>query len=142
MEPPAFAGWEPGQHANRLSSSVFDVAPGWASVRGGWYEWNCVGLTAVLAEKPSVARDLAAHLGATRRGEGYLHGEGVVVTWAIGHLVGLAQPHEINPAWKAWRRDLLPMLPEEFPLVVQEETAAQFAVVRRILTSAKVSQVI
>jgi DNA topoisomerase-3 len=101
-----------------------------------------VGLTAVLAEKPSVARDLAAHLGATRRGEGYLHGEGVVVTWAIGHLVGLAQPHEINPAWKAWRRDLLPMLPEKFPLVVQEETAAQFDVVRRILTSAKVSRVI
>jgi DNA topoisomerase-3 len=101
-----------------------------------------VGLTAVLAEKPSVARDLAAHLGATRRGEGYLHGEGVIVTWAIGHLVGLAQPHEINPAWKAWRRDLLPMLPEKFPLVVQEETAAQFDVVRRILTSAKVSRVI
>ena len=101
-----------------------------------------VGLTAVVAEKPSVARDLAAQLGATRRGEGYLHGEGVVVTWAIGHLVGLAQPHEINPLWKAWRRDRLPMLPERFPLVVQEETAAQFEVVKKILTSAKVSQVI
>ena len=101
-----------------------------------------MGLTAIVAEKPSVARDLAAHLGATKRGEGYLHGEGVVVTWAIGHLVGLAQPHEIDPAWKAWRRDLLPMLPDRFPLVVQEETAAQFDVVRRILTSAKVSEVI
>ena len=101
-----------------------------------------VGVTAVVAEKPSVARDLAAHLGATKRGEGYLHGEGVVVTWAIGHLVGLAQPHEIDPAWKAWRPDLLPMFPEKFPLVVQEETAAQFNVVRRILTSAKVSEVV
>ena len=101
-----------------------------------------MGLTAVIAEKPSVARDLAAHLGATKRGEGYLHGEGVVVTWAIGHLVGLAQPHEINPAWKAWRRELLPMLPQQFPLVVQEETKDQFDVVRRILTSAKVSEVI
>jgi DNA topoisomerase-3 len=101
-----------------------------------------VGLTAVIAEKPSVARDLAAHLGATKRGEGYLHGDGVVVTWAIGHLVGLAQPHEINPAWKSWRRELLPMLPQQFPLVVQEETKDQFDVVRRILTSAKVSEVV
>ena len=66
---------------------------------------------AVVAEKPSVARDIARVLNATKRGDGYLHGDGYVVTWAIGHLVALAQPHEIQPQWRSWRRDLLPMLP-------------------------------
>ena len=97
---------------------------------------------AVIAEKPSVARDLARVLGATKQGEGYLHGNGYVVSWAIGHLVGLAQPHEIRPEWRHWRRDLLPMLPREWPLVVLEATKQQFEVVRRILTSPKVGQVV
>jgi len=97
---------------------------------------------AVLAEKPSVARDIARVLGATKQGQGYLHGNGYVVTWAIGHLVALAQPHEIQPEWKQWRRDLLPMLPREWPLVVYEKTQSQFEVVRKILTSAKVARVV
>ena len=97
---------------------------------------------AVLAEKPSVARDIAKILGATARGEGYLHGNGYVVTWAIGHLASLAQPHEIRPEWKAWRMNLLPMLPESWPLVVYEKTKDQFEVVRKILVSARVSRVI
>ncbi len=100
------------------------------------------GAIAVLAEKPSVARDIARVLGAVNRGEGYLHGNGYVVTWAVGHLAALAQPHEINPQWKQWRRDTLPMLPRQWPLVVQEQTRDQFEVVRRILTSAKVAAVI
>ena len=62
---------------------------------------------AVLAEKPAVARDIARVLGASQREEGCLRGNGYVVTWAIGHLVELAQPHEINPEWKRWRRDHL-----------------------------------
>jgi DNA topoisomerase-3 len=97
---------------------------------------------AVVAEKPSVARDIARVLNASKRGEGYLHGDGYVVTWAIGHLVALAQPHEINPQWRTWRRDLLPMLPQAWPLVTVEETRDQFEVVRKILTSPRVSAVI
>ena len=62
-------------------------------------------MTVVLAEKPSVARDIANVVGATRRQDGYLHGNGFVVTWAIGHLAALAQPHEIDAAWRQWRRD-------------------------------------
>src|SRR5215475_9806515 len=100
------------------------------------------GNIAVLAEKPSVARDIARVLGASGKGEGFIHGNGYVVTWAIGHLVALAQPHEINPAWRAWRRDLLPMLPAEWPLVVYEKPKDQFEVVRRILTSARISRVV
>src|ERR1700733_6603428 len=100
------------------------------------------GTIAVLAEKPSVARDIAKVLGATARGEGYLHGNGYVVTWAIGHLASLAQPHEIHPQWKFWRRETLPMLPEVWPLVVYEKTKDQFEIVRRILSSSRVARVI
>jgi DNA topoisomerase III len=97
---------------------------------------------AVLAEKPSVARDIARVLGASKQGEGYLQGNGYVVTWAIGHLVALAQPHEIQPQWRQWRSDLLPMLPEHWPLVTYEKTRDQFEVVRKIINSPRVSRVI
>lgn len=97
---------------------------------------------AVVAEKPSVARDIARVLNANKRGEGYLHGDGYIVTWAIGHLVALAQPHEIRPEWRSWRREHLPMLPQSWPLVVGEKTKDQFAVVHKILSSAKVDSII
>jgi len=99
-------------------------------------------LLAVLAEKPAVARDIARVLGATERGDGWLRGNGYVVTWAIGHLVGLAQPHEMRPDWKKWSRALLPMLPGEWPLVVSQETRSQFEVVKRILNAPEVSAVV
>ena len=97
---------------------------------------------AILAEKPSVAQDIARVLGANVRGKGYLQGNGYVVTWAIGHLVSLAQPHEINPEWRQWRFDQLPILPTHWPLVVYEKTKDQFEVVRRILTSGRVSRIV
>src|SRR4051812_28029190 len=97
---------------------------------------------AVVAEKPSVGRDLANALGATRRGEGTLSGNGYVVTWAIGHLVGLAEPEGIHPEWKRWRRDDLPLLPERWPLTVFESTRAQFEIVRRVLNAPDVESVI
>jgi len=97
---------------------------------------------AVVAEKPSVARDIAAVIGATQRGEGCFEGNGYVVTWAIGHLLALAQPHEIEPAWKRWSLATLPMLPKAFPLVVVPATEAQFHIVRRILRSRAIEGVI
>ncbi|HYU31941.1 MAG TPA: DNA topoisomerase 3 [Thermoanaerobaculia bacterium] len=99
-------------------------------------------LTAVIAEKPSVARDIARVLGASERGEGFLRGNGYLVTWAIGHLVTLAQPHEIRPEWKRWSRDHLPMLPQDWPLVVPEETRKQFEIVKKALNDPKVEQVV
>ncbi|HKH46935.1 MAG TPA: DNA topoisomerase 3 [Thermoanaerobaculia bacterium] len=99
-------------------------------------------LTAVVAEKPSVARDIARVLGATERGEGFLRGNGYLVTWAIGHLVTLAQPHEIRPEWKRWSRDHLPMLPQDWPLVVPEDTSKQFEAVKRALNDPKVEKVV
>ncbi|MFP2927515.1 DNA topoisomerase 3, partial [Pyxidicoccus sp. 3LG] len=111
-----------------------DGAAGRASGRGS--------VLAVLAEKPAVARDLARVLGANERGDGFLRGNGYVVTWAIGHLVGLAQPHEMRPDWKKWSRALLPMLPADWPLVVSPETRTQFDVVKRVLNAPEVSGVV
>ena len=100
------------------------------------------GIVAILAEKPSVARDIARLLGAEKKSEGYLQGNGYVVTWAIGHLVSLAQPHEIDPQWRQWRFDLLPILPNRWPLVVYERTKDQFAIVQKILMSPRVSRIV
>ena len=100
------------------------------------------GSVAVLAEKPSVARDIAKVLGASTKGDGYMHGNGYIVTWAIGHLASLAQPHEIRSEWKFWRRETLPMLPSDWPLVVYEKTKDQFETVRKILLSPKVSRIV
>jgi DNA topoisomerase III len=96
----------------------------------------------VVAEKPSVARDIAQVVGAQTRASGWLHGNGYVVTWAIGHLVGLAQPHEINPDWKAWRAESLPMLPEQWPLAVLDSTKDQFKTVRKLILGRDVEYVI
>ena len=75
----------------------------------------------MLAEKPSVAQDIARVLGATSQGERYLHGNGYNVTWAIGHLAVLAQLHEIEPQWRPWRCETLPMLPKNWPLVIRDK---------------------
>ncbi len=96
----------------------------------------------IVAEKPSVARDIARVLGAHKKGEGLLEGNGYVVTWAIGHLVGLAEPHQVRSEWKRWDRALLPMIPSDWPLVVLEKTRAQFAVIRKALNDASVERVI
>jgi DNA topoisomerase III len=100
------------------------------------------GLVAVVAEKPAVGRDIARILGADRRGEGCLAGNGWVVTWAIGHLVALAQPHEIRPEWRRWLREGLPMLPRQWPLVVAEDRREQFEAVRKILLDDAVERVV
>ncbi|QAT82094.1 DNA topoisomerase III [Corallococcus coralloides] len=124
-------------------------SPGWdrsvsrdASVDGGTARGGRGSVLAVVAEKPAVARDIARVLGANERGEGFLRGNGYVVTWAIGHLVGLAQPHEIRPEWKKWHRSQLPMLPGDWPLVVSDSTKGQFEVVRRVMNAPEVSAVV
>lgn len=97
---------------------------------------------AVIAEKPSVGRDLAKVLGATKPGQGYLQGNGYVVTWAVGHLVTIAEPHVMNEKWKKWCVADLPMLPEAWRLTTYEKLKDQFEVVRRILVSESVERII
>jgi DNA topoisomerase-3 len=96
----------------------------------------------VVAEKPSVARDIAQVLGARSRGEGHFSGAGWIVTWAIGHLVALAEPHEMNPVWKRWRLSDLPLLPSSWPLVVGERTRDQYDVVRKLMTASTVRGIV
>ncbi|MEG1563875.1 MAG: DNA topoisomerase 3 [Bacteroides sp.] len=71
-----------------------------------------------IAEKPSVARDIAEILGAKERKEGYMEGNGYQVTWTFGHLCTLKEPHEYTPAWKAWSLGSLPMIPPRFGIKV------------------------
>jgi DNA topoisomerase-3 len=99
--------------------------------------------TVIVAEKPSVARDIARVLGARRRAEGYLEGSGYVVTWALGHLVQFAEPNDYGPPWNApWQMDPLPMLPETWKLKTVRVTASQFRVVRELLNDPRHEQII
>jgi DNA topoisomerase-3 len=97
---------------------------------------------AVLAEKPSVARDIARVLGAKQRRNGALEGNGYAVTWALGHLVAVAEPHQIKPEWKRWQASELPMIPEQWPLEVVAKTRDRFEVVCRLLRSPEVDEII
>ena len=91
--------------------------------------------TLVIAEKPSVGRDLVRVLpGAFDKGEGYLEGSEHVVTWAVGHLVQLADPDEYDERFKKWRMADLPIVPDRFQLVVRDERSKkQMNVVKRLL---------
>ena len=86
--------------------------------------------TLIVAEKPSVARDIARVLGVKGRGEGCLVGQEYIVTWAIGHLVSLSEPGETDARWVKWNMADLPMLPEKIPLKVLPGTAQQFGIVK------------
>lgn len=101
-----------------------------------------MGMICVLAEKPSVARDIARVLGANTPGKGCLKGGGYVVTWAVGHLVTQVNPEEIDARWKTWRQDTLPMLPENIPLKVIAQSRDQFQCVKTILNAPQVDSVI
>ncbi|SMC79211.1 DNA topoisomerase III [Sporomusa malonica] len=98
--------------------------------------------TLVLAEKPSVGRDLARVLQCNVKGNGYLEGQKYIVTWALGHLVTLADPEAYDEKYKAWRLEDLPMLPQELKLVVIKQTGKQFAAVKEQLSRKDVSEVV
>src|ERR671927_2013733 len=103
-----------------------------------------MGKTLVIAEKPSVGRDLTRVLpGAFAKHEGYLESESHVVTWAVGHLVQLAEPDEYDPRYKKWRMADLPIVPDEFKLVVRDERSRkQMTVITRLLKRDDVEEVI
>lgn len=101
-----------------------------------------MGKTLVLAEKPSVGRELAAVLGCKKKEKNAFSSDTHIVTWALGHLVTLEDPAYYSPEYKAWRMETLPMLPDEMALRVIPETAAQFSTVRTYLKSREVSDVV
>ena len=96
----------------------------------------------VLAEKPSVARDIARVLGCHTNISGAIEGERYVVTWGLGHLVTLADPEEYDPKYKEWKLEDLPMMPQPFKLEVIRQTGKQYQAVRAQLHRKDVGQVI
>ena len=91
-----------------------------------------------IAEKPSVAHDIAGILGANNRKDGYLEGNGYQVTWTFGHLCGLLEPHEYSPDWKAWALSRLPMIPVRFGIKVMDDKGIQkqFNVIAQLVREA------
>ena len=92
----------------------------------------------ILTEKPSVAREIAAFVGARTRHDGYLEGNGYQVTWAYGHLVELKEPHDYDPTLKRWSLESLPFIPTRFELKLIKDTRSrqQFAIIKRLFQSA------
>ncbi len=98
--------------------------------------------TLVLTEKPSVAKDIARVLGCKKNGNGCIIGDKYIVTWALGHLVTLADPEGYDAKYKTWRMDDLPMLPEKMKLVVIGQTSKQFRAVSSLLGSNEVDKIV
>ena len=98
--------------------------------------------TLVIAEKPSVGRDIARVLQCTRNSQGALEGEKYIVTWALGHLVTLADPEGYDAKYKLWRAEDLPMMPQHFKLVVIKQTHRQFQIVKNQLLRKDVGTVV
>ncbi|MCM3708808.1 MULTISPECIES: DNA topoisomerase III [Cytobacillus] len=96
----------------------------------------------VIAEKPSVARDIANVLKCTKKGNGFLEGNKYIVTWALGHLVTLADPEVYDNKYKTWNLEDLPMLPERMKLVVMKQTGKQFNAVKTQLSRSDVNEII
>ncbi|MGV3630574.1 MAG: DNA topoisomerase 3 [Bacteroidota bacterium] len=91
-----------------------------------------------IAEKPSVARDIAKVIGANQAKDGYMEGNGYQVTWTFGHLCTLKEPHDYTEKWKAWRLEELPMIPSSFGVKVMEDSGVQkqFHVIQRLVQQA------
>ena len=98
--------------------------------------------TLVLAEKPSVGKELARVLGCRRGADGYMEGDRWIVTWALGHLVTLADPDVYDKKLEKWSMDDLPMLPEKMKLVVIPETSRQYKVVTGLMKRGDVSDLV
>lgn len=103
---------------------------------------NDMAKTLVLAEKPSVGRELARVLGCTRGGNGYMEGDRYIVTWALGHLVTLADPDVYEKRWEKWDMEDLPMLPQTMKLVVIPESRRQYQTVSNLMKRGDVTELI
>ena len=96
----------------------------------------------VIAEKPSVGREIARNLGCFSKEKGYTEGPEYIVTWALGHLVELAEPQHYSESWKRWSLKDLPMLPEHLDQVVIDESKEQFDVIDSLLKRSDIESVV
>ena len=96
----------------------------------------------VIAEKPSVAQTIAAVLGAKEKKDGFLTGSGYIVSWCVGHLVGLAEAATYGEQYKKWSYDSLPILPQEWKYTVASDKEKQFKTLKELMHRADVSEVV
>jgi len=96
----------------------------------------------IIAEKPSVGRDIARVLGCTKKNQSYIEGDKYIVTWALGHLVTLADPEAYDKRYSAWKLEDLPIIPGKMKLVVMKGSGKQFGSIQRLLERNDVSEVI
>lgn len=96
----------------------------------------------VITEKPSVARNIAEALGAGEQKEGFLKGNGYLVSWCIGHLVELASAGSYREEWKKWAYETLPIIPQHWQFAIKEATRKQYQVLEKLLKSSEVEEVI
>lgn len=96
----------------------------------------------IITEKPSVAKDIANVLGINKRENGYMTGNGYIVTWCVGHLIQLAMPEEYDPKFKSWNLNTLPIFPNKFKYTVNESTKQQYEIVKRLMNSENVDEII
>ena len=93
-------------------------------------------------EKPSVGRDIARVLGCKKETHSYIEGNDYIVTWALGHLVSLADPEQYGKEYKEWNMDVLPMMPKHWKLTVLKKTSKQFQTVKKLLLRNDIKDVI
>lgn len=96
----------------------------------------------VIAEKPSVGRSIANILGAKENNDGYLKGNGYIVSWCFGHLVTLAPPELYDEKYKKWNMEDLPIIPKDFLLIVKDETKTQFNLLKKLMNSNDIDEII
>ena len=96
----------------------------------------------VIAEKPSVAQSIAKVIGATEKKDGYLEGNGYVVSWCIGHLVELATPEQYDARYEKWKYEDLPIFPKEWKYRVSVGTKKQFKMLQELMKRADVSSLV
>ena len=96
----------------------------------------------VLAEKPSVAMSLSKVIGADQRGDGYMEGNGYLVSWCVGHLVELSQPEAYDEKYAKWRYDDLPILPDHWRYQVSASTKKQFGILKKLMQRKDVESLI
>ena len=101
-----------------------------------------MGRIVVVAEKPSVGMDIARVLGCKTRGDGCMIGDTYTVTWAIGHLVTLMEPNELDPKYEKWSFSTLPILPETIPLKVIPRTRDQYSKVKKLINDKETDSLI
>ena len=96
----------------------------------------------ILAEKPSVGRDIANALNLQQKSNGYIEGKQYIVTWALGHLVTNATPEQYNPSYKEWNLEDLPIIPKKMKTVVISKTNRQFKIVKSLILDKNVKEII